>query len=80
MHNYFFASLLMIFAYTDDDMLEYYKSEYPIKELQKSGNWYIKDCPKRTKRYYKKLAVNEKMFIDVALQKFRERFGYRIYF
>jgi len=38
MNNYFFARLLMIFAYTDDDMLEYYKSEYPIKELQKSGN------------------------------------------
>lgn len=70
--------LLMVFAYTDDDMLEYYKSEYPIKELQKSGNWYIKDCPKRTERYYKKLTVDEKMFIDIALQKFRERFGYEV--
>ena len=25
-------SLLMLFAYMDDDMLDYYKSEYPIKE------------------------------------------------
>ncbi len=78
MNNYFFARLLMIFAYTDDDMLEYYKSEYPIKELQKSGNQYIKNCPKRTERYYKKLTVDEKMFIDIALQKFRERFGYEV--
>ena len=71
-------SLLMIFAYCDDDMLEYYKSEYPIKELKTSGNWYIKDCPKRTERYYKKLTADEKMFVEVALQKFRSRFGYKV--
>ena len=26
-------SFLMIFAYTDDDMLEYYKEQYPIQNL-----------------------------------------------
>ena len=71
-------NLLMIFAYVDDDMLEYYKSEYPIKELKKSGNWVIKDCPKRTERYYKKLTEDEKVFVEVALQKFRQRFGYKV--
>ena len=71
-------NLLMIFAYVDDDMLEYYKSEYPIKELKRSGNWVMKDCPKRTERYYKKLTVDEKVFIEVALQKFRQRFGYKV--
>lgn len=73
-------NLLMIFAYIDDDMLEYYKSEYPIKELKKSGNWVIKDCPKRTERYYKKLTEDEKVFVEVSLQKFRERFGYKVAF
>ena len=71
-------NLLMIFAYVDDDMLEYYKSEYPIKELKRSGNWLIKDCPKRTERYYKKLTEDEKVFIEIALQKFRHRFGYKV--
>lgn len=71
-------NLLMIFAYVDDDMLEYYKSEYPIKELKRSGNWLIKDCPKRTERYYKKLTEDEKIFIEIALQKFRQRFGYKV--
>ncbi|MBR1618592.1 hypothetical protein IJ674_01705 [bacterium] len=71
-------NLLMIFAYVDDDMLEYYKSEYPIKELKKSGNWVIKDCPKRTERYYKKLTEDKKVFVEVALQKFRQRFGYKV--
>lgn len=70
--------LLMLFAYMDDDMLEYYKEQYPIKELQKSGNWLIKDCPKRTERYYKKLTVDEKMFIEHSLQQFRNRFGYKV--
>lgn len=73
-------SLLMIFAYTDDDMLEYYKSDYPIKDLKTSGNWVIKDCPKRTERYYKKLTEDEKMFVEIALQKFRNRFGYKVSF
>lgn len=73
-------NLLMIFAYIDDDMLEYYKSEYPIKELKKSGNWVIRDCPKRTERYYKKLTEDEKIFVEVSLQKFRERFGYKVAF
>lgn len=73
-------SLLMIFAYNDDDMLEYYKEDYPIKELKTSGNWVIKDCPKRTERYYKKLTHDEKKFVEVALQKFRERFGYKVSF
>lgn len=71
--------LLMIFAYLDDDMLEYYKSEYPIKELKRIGNWQLQDCPKRTEKYYKKLTQDEKMFIDVALAKFRDRFGYKVY-
>ena len=71
-------SLLMIFAYNDDDMLEYYKSDYPIKDLKTSGNWVIKDCPKRTERYYKKLTYDEKIFVEIALQKFRNRFGYKV--
>lgn len=70
-------SLLMLFAYMDDDMLDYYKSEYPIKE-KKVGQWVHRGCPQRTERYYRKLTVDEKMFIDVALQKFRKRFGYNI--
>lgn len=69
-------SLLLIFAYVDDDMLEYYKVQYPIEEKQ-VGNWIYKDCPKRTEKYYKKLTVDEKMFIEVALAKFRTRFGYK---
>ena len=69
--------LLMIFAYVDDDMLEYYKEQYPIEE-KKVGKWILKDCPKRTEKYYKKITLDEKMFIDVALAKFRERFGYKV--
>ena len=71
-------NLLLIFAYVDDDMLGYYKSEYPIKELKKNGNWFIKDCPKRTERYYKKLTSDEKIFVEISLQKFRQRFGYKV--
>lgn len=67
----------MLFAYMDDDKLDYYKSEYPIKE-KKVGQWVHRGCPQRTKRYYRKLTVDEKMFIDVALQKFRKRLGYNI--
>ncbi len=44
-------SLLMIFAYVDDDMLVYYKEQYPIQEKQ-VGNWIHKDCPQRTEQYY----------------------------
>lgn len=70
-------SLLMIFGYIDDDILIYFKEQYPIEE-KVVGKWIYKDCPKRTKRYYKKLTVDEKIFVDVALQKFRERFGYKV--
>ena len=57
-------------------MLEYYKEQYPIEEKQ-VGNRIYKDCPKRTEKYYKKLTVDEKMFIDVSLAKLRTRFGYK---
>ena len=42
-------SLLMIFAYIDNDMLEYYKEQYPIEE-KTVGKWIYKDCPKRTEK------------------------------
>lgn len=48
-------------------MLEYYKVQYPIEDKQ-VGNWIYKDCPKRTEKYYKKLTVDEKMFIEVAFR------------
>ena len=70
-------SLLMIFAYIDNDMLEYYKEQYPIEE-KTVGKWIYKDCPKRTEKYNRKLTKDEKRFIDVALAKFRSRFGYRV--
>lgn len=67
-------NLLMIFAYVDDDMLEYYKSEYPIKELKRSGNWVIKDCPKRTERLNNKLTPDEKVYLQMCLTTFRKKF------
>jgi len=45
-------SLLLIFAYIDDDMFEYYKEQYLIEEKQ-VGSWIYKDCPKRTKSIIK---------------------------
>lgn len=68
----------MIFAYVDDDMLTYYKEQYPIEE-KVGGKWRCKDCPKRTKRYYKKLTEDELIFIEVALAKYRDRFGYKVF-
>ena len=70
-------SLLMIFAYIDNNMLEYYKEQYPIEE-KTVGKWIYKDCPKRTEKYNRKLTKDEKLFIDIALTKFRSRFGYRV--
>ena len=67
----------MIFAYIDNDMLEYYKEQYPIEE-KAVGKWIYKDCPKRTEKYNRKLTKDEKLFIDVALAKFRSMFGYRV--
>lgn len=69
-------TLLMIFAYVDDDMLTYYKEQYPIEE-KVVGKWRYKDCPKRTKRYYKKLTEDELIFVEVALAKYRDRLGYK---
>ena len=57
-------------------MLEYYKEQYPIEE-KTVGKWIYKDCPKRTEKYNKKLTKDEKIFIDIALNKFRNRFGYK---
>lgn len=70
--------LLLIFAYEDDDMLEYYKEQYPIEE-KVVGKWVYKDCPKRTERYHKKLTPDEKLFVEMSLIKFRNRFGYNVY-
>lgn len=69
--------LLLIFAYEDDDMLEYYKEQYPIEE-KVVGKWVYKDCPKRTERYNKKLTADEKLFVEMSLIKFRNRFGYKV--
>ncbi len=71
-------TLLMIFAYVDDDMLIYYKEQYPIEE-KVVGKWIYKDCPKRIKRYYKKLTEDELIFVEVALAKYRKRLGYKIF-
>lgn len=71
-------SLLMIFGYIDDDMLIYFKEQYPIEE-KVVGKWIYKNCPKRTKRYYKKLTEDELLFVEVALAKYRERLGYKAY-
>ena len=71
-------TLLMIFAYVDDDMLIYYKEQYPIEE-KVVGKWIYKDCPKRTKRYYKKLTEDELIFVEVALAKYRDRLGYKVF-
>lgn len=71
-------TLLMIFAYVDDDMLTYYKEQYPIEE-KVVGKWRYKDCPKRTKRYYKKLTEDELIFVEVALAKYRDRLGYKVF-
>lgn len=70
-------SLLMLFAYMDDDILEYYKEQYPIEE-KTVGRWVCRNCPKRTERYNRKLTVDEKIFVEVALAKFRDRFGYKV--
>lgn len=71
-------SLLMIFGYIDDDMLIYFKEQYPIKE-KVVGKWIYKDCPKRTEHYYKKLTEDELLFVEVALAKYRERMGYKVF-
>lgn len=71
-------TLLLIFAYEDDDMLIYYKEQYPIEE-KVVGKWKYKDCPKRTKRYYKKLTEDELIFVEVALAKYRDRLGYKVF-
>ena len=71
-------TLLMIFAYVDDDMLIYYKEQYPIEE-KVVGKWIYKDCPKRIKRYYKKLTEDELIFVEVALAKYRDRLGYKFF-
>ena len=71
-------ALLMIFAYVDDDILTYYKEQYPIEE-KVVGKWRYKDCPKRTKRYYKKLTEDELIFVEVALAKYRDRLGYKVF-
>lgn len=71
-------SLLMIFGYIDDDMLIYFKEQYPIEE-KVVGKWTYKNCPKRTKRYYKKLTEDELLFVEVALAKYRERLGYKVF-
>lgn len=68
----------MIFAYVDDDMLTYYKEQYPIEE-KVVGKWRCKDCPKCTKRYYKKLTEDELIFIKVALAKYRDRLAYKVF-
>lgn len=71
-------TLLMIFAYVDDGMLTYYKEQYPIEE-KVVGKWIYKDCPKRTKRYYKKLTEDELILVEVALAKYRDRLGYKVF-
>ena len=68
--------MLMIFANMDDDMLEYYKEQYPIEE-KTVGKWIYKDCPKRTERYYGKISTDEKIFIEIALHNFQKNFGYK---
>ena len=72
------STLLMIFANVDDDMFIYYKEQYPIEE-KVVGKWIYKDCPKRTKRYYKKLTEDELIFVEIALAKYRDRLGYKVF-
>ena len=57
-------------------MLEYYKHEYPIIE-KRVGRWIQKNCPIRRERYNKRLTEDEKVFVEIALTKFRARFGYK---